>query len=61
MEKKYISIRKKPWCDLKDNKFIYNEGDVYPREGLKTNKKRIEELSTNKNKLGEVLIKEVQE
>ena len=61
MAEKYISIREKPWKDLKDNGYIYKKGDVYPREGLKTNKKRIEELSSSKNKIGEPLIIKVEE
>jgi len=47
--------------DLKDNDHIYNVGDEYPREGLKPTKKRIEELSGEKNKIGEELIEEVVE
>lgn len=60
MEDKYVSIRKKPWKDLQDNDFVYKEGDIYPREGLKVSKKRIQELSGNKNKLKEPLIKKVE-
>lgn len=61
MQEKYISIREKPWKDLKDNDYIYKKGDIYPREGLKPSKERIKELSTKKNKIGEVLIKKVEE
>lgn len=61
MAEKYISIREKPWKDLKDNDYIYKKGDSYPREGLKPNKKRIEELLSTKNKLGEALIAKVEE
>lgn len=61
MEDKYVSIRKKPWKDLQDNDFVYKEGDIYPREGLKVSKKRIQELSGNKNKLKEPLIKKLEE
>lgn len=43
--------------DLQDNEYKYYVGDSYPRKGLKPSKKRIEELSTNKNKRGIPLIK----
>lgn len=52
----YIVI--KDFKDLKDNDHIYRAGDKYPRQG-KGIKARIEELTTNKNKRKEVLIKEV--
>lgn len=61
MSEKYVSIREKPWKDLKDNNYIYKKGDIYPREGLKPTKKRIEELTTINNKIGEVLIQKVQD
>lgn len=61
MAEKYISVREKPWKDLKDNNYIYEKGDTYPREGLKPTKKRIEELTSSKNKIGEVLIEKVEE
>lgn len=60
MEEKYISIRQKPWKDLEDNDHIYRNGDIYPREGLEPSKGRIKELTTNKNKIGEILIKKVE-
>ena len=47
--------------DSEDNNHIYKVGDIYPREGLEPTKKRIKELSTDKNKIGEVLIKKVEE
>ena len=60
MEETYKVIHS--FKDLKDNNHIYHEGeDTYPREGLKPTKKRIDELSSNKNKLGEVLIKKVEQ
>jgi len=55
----YISVRQKPWKDLEDNDFIYKQGDIFPREGLKVSPERIKELSTTKNKIGEILIKKV--
>lgn len=61
MADKYVSVREEPWRDLKDNDYIYKKGDPYPREGLKSSKKRIEELSSTQNKIGEVLIEKVQD
>lgn len=56
---KYVSVREKKWVDLQDNKYPYKKGDTYPREGLEVTEERLKELSSNKNKLGEVLIKKV--
>lgn len=53
----YIVI--KDFKDLQDNNHIYHAGDKFPRKG-KTTKKRIEELSTVKNKRKEVLIEVVE-
>ena len=50
MNEKYISIYEKPWKDLEDNNHLYRKGDDYPREGLEVSKKRIKELSSDKNK-----------
>lgn len=61
MPEKYVSVKEKPWKDLKDNDYIYKKGDIYPREGLKPTKKRIEELASTNNKIGEVLIQKVQD
>ncbi len=62
-EEKYEVIES--FRDLKDEEHIYLkdvEGkNIYPREGLKTNKKRIEELLTNKNKIGKPLIRKLKE
>lgn len=58
MEEKYIVIYK-AFKDFEDNDYIYKKGDTYPREGLKPTKKRITELSSKKNKIGEVLIEAV--
>lgn len=58
MEEKYIVVYEK-FKDLEDNNYIYKKGDNYPREGLEPSKDRIKELSTKKNKIGEVLIKKV--
>ncbi len=59
MDEKYEVIYEQ-FEDLKDNRYLYKKGDIYPREGLKPTKKRIEELSTDKNKIGKVLIKKIE-
>lgn len=58
MEEKYIVVYK-AFKDIEDNEYLYKKGDIYPREGLKPTKKRINELSSKKNKIGEVLIEAV--
>ncbi len=45
--------------DLKHGGHIYQVGDVYPKEGAKATKARLEELSTGKNKYNQVFIEEV--
>ncbi|MCM3291827.1 termination factor Rho [Paenibacillus sp. MER 180] len=45
--------------ELKHDGHVYEVGDVYPKEGTKATKARLEELSTTKNKYQEVFIKEV--
>lgn len=42
--------------DLKDNGYRYEVGDKYPRKGKKPTKKRTEELASDKNKRGKILI-----
>ena len=56
----YISVRKRRWVDLQDNNYPYEQGDIYPREGLEVSEERIKELSTINNKLGEILIQKVE-
>ena len=46
-----------PFRDLKDNEYIYNVGDIYPRHGVTVSKDRLNELKTSKNKIGKPLIK----
>lgn len=46
--------------DLKDNKYPYEAGDIYPREGLKVTDERLAELASDKNLRGETLIKKVE-
>lgn len=50
----------KSFRDLEDADHVYRVGDKYPRKG-KVKKDRVEELSSNKNKIGEPLIVEVGE
>lgn len=48
--------------DLTDNEFEYTVGDEFPRKERDINditKERLEELTTNKNKKGRILIKEI--
>lgn len=61
MNDKYISIYEKPWKDLEDNEHVYKKGDSYPRECLEVSKKRIKELSSDKNKIGKILIQKIQD
>lgn len=49
------------FTDLKDNSHPYNVGDMYPREGVETNRKRIEELSSKFNLQGVPLIEFVED
>lgn len=42
--------------DLQDNRHRYQAGDDFPRKGLEPSKERIEELATDKNKLGRPFI-----
>lgn len=62
MEDKYEVIYN--FKDLEDKEHIYlvnvDGKNIYPREGLKPTKKRISELSTDKNKIGRPLIKKIE-
>ena len=40
------------FTDLQDDRYAYNPGDVFPREGLKVSGERLAELSSNNNKRG---------
>ena len=46
----------KHFTDLQDNNYKYREGSTYPREGYAPSAERIEELSTDKNRLKTPLI-----
>lgn len=41
----------KKFADLEDKNYIYNVGDVYPREGAEPSDERIEFLASSQNKL----------
>lgn len=46
--------------DLEDeNKTIYHVGETFPYDGREISKKRLKELSSKKNKIGDVLIEYV--
>ena len=47
--------------DLKDSEHVYEVGDEFPWAGRKVSKKRLTELSTDKNAIGEPLIELVEE
>lgn len=48
--------------DMEDkNKHVYRVNDIFPHDGRKISKKRLEELTSTKNKIGEVLIELVDE
>ena len=51
--------------DLEDNNHIYKKGYIYPREdaekdGYIPDKKRVKELMSKKNKIGEILIQPIE-
>lgn len=50
-----------PFLDLEDGKHIYHEGDNYPYDGQTPSKRRVQQLSTNGNKLGRPLIVKMQD
>ena len=49
----------KDFTDLQDGNHSYKVGDVYPRKGLKPDKKRIAELSGSDNRRHTPLIEKV--
>ncbi len=56
-QKKFVVVH--DFKDLKDNNHIYIKGDPYPRaSNQKVSAARIKELSSTKNKMKKVLIKE---
>lgn len=51
----------KHFCDLQDKNHSYNEGDIFPREGLEVTEERLAELAGSQNRQGTPLIKAVEE
>lgn len=49
------------FTDLQDNNYPYNEGDIFPRDGMTVTKERIEELSSANNKQLRPLIQKEKE
>lgn len=47
--------------DLQDDNKLYKVGDKYPRKGYEPTEKRIAELLGKRNKIGESLIKEIED
>lgn len=55
--KQYVVVH--DFKDLKDNGAIYTKGDLFPRkENKDVSQDRIDELLSNKNKIGKQLIRE---
>lgn len=46
------------FMDLQDENYIYEVGATYPRKGSNPNEDRIAELASDRNKIGQPLIKE---
>lgn len=49
------------FTDLQDEKYAYQVGDTYPREGLSPTDERIAELSGSRNRQGKPLIEAIPE
>lgn len=49
------------FTDLQDNKYPYNVGDVFPRDGLTVREERLKELSSSNNKQRKPLIKYIED
>lgn len=49
------------FIDLKDGGHVYNKGDAFPFDGKEIAPERLEELSTDRNRLGCPLIELVEE
>lgn len=47
------------FTDLQDNKYPYNVGDIFPRDGLVISEKRLKELSSSNNRQHKPLIKKM--
>ena len=49
------------FTDMQDNNYPYDEGDIFPRQGLSVSENRLKELSTTDNRRGIQLIKLVEQ
>ena len=49
------------FTDLQDNEYPYDEGNIFPRDGLAVSEARLEELSSTRNRRGIRLIEFVEE
>lgn len=49
------------FADMLDDGYIYDVGDIYPREGLEVSDARYNELSSTRNKAGKTLITKIAE
>ena len=49
------------FTDLQDNGYPYNEGDIFPRDGLTVSEFRLQELSSTNNRRGIKLIEFVED
>lgn len=51
----------KRFKDLQDDNYVYNTGDLFPREGLVVSEDRINELLSSSNLIGEPIIEHIEE
>lgn len=49
------------FTDLQDNNYVYYVGDTFPHDGVEVGSERVEELASDKNRLGVPLIERVAE
>lgn len=47
------------FADAKDNNHIYRAGDEFPRQGVKVEEERLDELASGSNAIGRPLIEKV--
>lgn len=49
------------FADKLDKNYIYEVGDIYPREGIDVADERLAELSSKKNAIGKPVIEKIME
>ena len=49
------------FADKLDKNYVYEVGDIYPREGVDVADERLVELSSNKNAIGKPVIEKMME